>query len=146
MREFTFESYQEWFNDNYLAFGYCLDEGPYPYTGEVGLHEINRVPNIIIFPEGLEIGTRDNCVANLFIPSDPNPKVIPKSCLDKETIEEYDIHPEDYRIIDKTLYYLNTSVMVIPFFEKYIKLYENVAIDYTGVSPKISLEDFLGRE
>lgn len=159
MKEFNFDSYQEWFNKNYSwdsytqeerkqfikdkRGDYCLGKGWFPEDGEIGMYEEGYEIGQLVFPEGIDIGTSDMAVAVPAFGTKPIENFEPVSTVTGDEFKEYSIDEKDFKTVDKKLLGVDTKVLVLPFLPKYIKFYEDVAIDYTGLQPRISLEDFL---
>lgn len=146
MKEFNFEVYQSWFNENYNDAGFYLDEGPYPIDGEMGIHEAGFGICVPVYPEGAEVGTQQDCIVCPACGTPPDPDFIPKLDLDKETIEEYKIDERDLKIVEKRFFDINTKALVLPFLREYLKFFEDMAIDFTGIAPLESLEDYLRKK
>ena len=162
MKEFNFENYQEWFNKNYSWDSYSeeerdqfiedgrgdfrLDEGWFPEDGETGIYEQGYEIGLLVFPEGMDIGTRDLAVAVPALGIEPIKDFNPELALKGDEFSEYALDENDFKIVNKTLLGVDTSVMVLPFLPKYIKFYEDAAVDYTGYKPKQGLADFLNEE
>ena len=160
MKEFNFENYQKWFNKNY-SFAemtkeevdalpdeqqdFRLDGGWFPEDGETGIYEQGCEIGLLVFPEGMDIGSRDLAVAVPAFGTKPIPDFKPEFT-NPEEFSEYNLDENDFRIVEKTLLGIDTKVLVIPFLKKYLKFYEDAAIDYTGFKPKQGLEDFLNKE
>ena len=163
MKEFNFENYQEWFNKNYSWDSYSeeerdqfiedgrgdfrLDEGWFPEDGETGIYEQGYEIGLLVFPEGMDIGTRDLAVAVPALGTEPIPDFTPEFMdRGKGEFSGYDLDEKDFQIVEKTLLKVKTKVLVLPFLSKYIKFYEDEAIDYTGFKPRQGLADFLNEE
>ena len=164
MREFNYDNYQKWFNDN---FSYAeqlgkkdreswwqddwvdcrLDEGWFPEDGEAGIYEQGCEISILVFPEGMDIGTIDPAVAIPALGAEPIKDFTPEFIgLENEEFSEYNLDEKDFRVVEKTLLNVKTNILVLPFLRKYIKFYEDAAIDFSGHLPKERLEDFLNQE
>ena len=161
MKEFNFENYKEWFNKNY-SFAemsqeerdalpdeqgdFRLDEGWFPEDGETGIYEQGYEIGLLVFPEGMDIGTRDLAVAIPALGTEPVKDFNPELACKGEEFAEYTLDENDFKIVEKHLLGVDTKVMVLPFLPKYMKFYEDAAIDYTGIAPRQRLEDFLNEE
>lgn len=119
-----------------------LDRG---WFGDIGIYEQGFEIGISVFPEGMDIGSRDLAVAVPVLGTKPIPDFKPEFT-NPEEFSEYNLDENDFRIVNKTLSGIDTKVLVIPFLKKYLKFYEDAAIDYTGFKPKQGLEDFLNEE
>lgn len=162
MKEFNFENYKEWFNKNYSWDSYtqeererfikegrpdfCLGEGWFPEDGETGMYEEGYEIGLLVFPEGMDIGTRDLAVAVPALGTEPIKDFNPELACKGEEFAEYTLDENDFKIVEKHLLGVDTKVMVLPFLPKYMKFYEDAAIDYTGIAPRQRLEDFLNEE
>lgn len=161
MKEFNFENYKEWFNKNYSFYemsqeerdalpdeqgDFRLDEGWFPEDGETGIYEQGYEIGLLVFPEGMDIGTRDLAVAVPALGTEPIKDFNPELALKGDDFSEYTLDENDFKIVEKHLLGVDTKVMVLPFLPKYMKFYEDAAIDYTGIAPRQRLEDFLNEE
>ena len=143
--EFNFESYKRWFNDNYNEYGYYLDEGPNPEDGDSGMYEMGYGIDISIYPEGMDIGSHEDCIMYPEAGHQHDPSFVPEFDLDPEDLEEFNLDERDFKIVNKTFIGIDTKVMVLPYLMKYFDFYEECAIDYTGIAPKKRLKDYLER-
>ena len=137
MKNFNLRSYQHWFNRNYSwaemsdeerealpddQNDFRLDGGWFPEDGEYGMYIQGCEIAQLVFEEGLDI--HDDEVQEMIDTKFPDL-----------------INPDDLSIATKSVF--NETCLFLPFEEKYIPIFEFIATDFTGIKPKISLEDYL---
>jgi len=144
MKDFNFKTFQDWFNKNYNKDYFRLDGGEFPDDGEVGIYKEGYEISQLVYPEGLSIGDFDPALA---FPILQTTGVKPKPDFKPEIL------PEFKDKIDKNdlIYMHNVSVfhhelILVPFMEKYLSLFEETAINCTGIEPEISLLDYINHD
>jgi len=147
MKDFNFETYQKWFNDNYSdSADYYLDEGWFPDDGEIGIHTSGSEIFQLVYPEGFSIGDFDPALAipalQVFDGLKPDPNFKPEiqpyyKDLIKDVLDEKDL------IYKKDVSIFHHNLILLPFKMKYLSFFEIFAKDITELCPQVSLLDFL---
>ena len=146
MKDFNFETYREWFNNNYSDSNYYLDEGMFPEDGEIGIYTGGSEIFQLVYPDGFSIGNFDitSVIPGLQTVAGLNPNLAFKPEIDqyykdviRDNLDENDL------VYKNNVSRFHHNLILLPFKLKYLFVFEDFAKAITELDPKISLLDFL---
>lgn len=107
LKEFNFENFKNWFNKEFNDAGYYLNEGMFPNDGETGINPAGYEIAVLVYPEGIDI----------------------IDCIDFLS-EKYPEFTKDFNSVkEEKRGRLKRRCKLLPFEEKYIPVFETIAVE-----------------